>query len=76
MGCPLLYIGQGVKGQEAVLLLKEAGFNVEVKIVPRYHEVAIWCGLPVLFGLSGKFEGIEGIRIFIENATKLGYANR
>ncbi|MCI0557721.1 MAG: hypothetical protein MN733_04445, partial [Nitrososphaera sp.] len=55
---------------------KEAGFDFEIKEVPVSDNIAIMHGLPVLFGLSGKFEGLEGIQTFIENATILGYPRR
>lgn len=73
---PILYIGESADYQQIVALLEEAGFDVDVKVVPRYHHVAVRHGLPVLFGLSGRFEGIEGIGIFIENATMLGYGKQ
>ncbi|TAK07692.1 hypothetical protein EPO44_03710 [bacterium] len=73
---PVLYISRKIEEQKAVSLLKEAGFAVEVRIVPVYHPVAVTSGTPVLFGLSGKFEGMDGIRTFIENATLLGYRGR
>lgn len=70
---PVLYMGKEDRSQRALELLKQAGFDVDVRCIPVYHPVAVTSGTPVLFGLSNKFEGIEGVRIFIENATFLGY---
>jgi len=69
---PILYIGKGQDSKMAVTLLEQAGFQVEVKDAPNFYEIAY--GTPVLFGLSNRFEGLEGIQIFIENARILGYS--
>jgi hypothetical protein len=66
---PILYVGSGKDNEDALILLKEAGFEVEVKEAPSFYEIAY--GTPVLFALSNKFEGIDGIRVFIENARVL-----
>jgi hypothetical protein len=67
----ILFVGAGPDNRQAILLLEGAGFQVEVKNAPSFYEAAY--GTPVLFALSNRFEGIEGIRVFIENARILGY---
>jgi hypothetical protein len=67
---PILFVGSGKESEVALSLLREAGFEVEVKEAPSFYEVAY--GTPVLFALSNRFEGVEGIRVFIENARVLG----
>lgn len=69
---PILYVGKGQDSKMAVTLLERAGFEVEVHDAPNFYEIAY--GTPVLFGLSNRFEGLEGIQIFIANARILGYA--
>jgi hypothetical protein len=67
---PILFVGHGDDSKVALMLLNEAGFDIEVKEAPSFYEVAY--GTPVLFALSNRFEGVEGIRVFIENARLLG----
>jgi hypothetical protein len=67
---PILYVGSGKESEFALSLLREAGFEVEVKEAPSFFEIAY--GTPVLFALSNRFEGVEGVRVFIENARVLG----
>jgi len=69
---PILYVGRGEDSQIALSLLNAAGFQVEVKDAPSSYEVAY--GTPVLFALSNRFEGVEGVRVFIENARVLGHS--
>lgn len=71
-GRPILYVGCGKDDETARRLLERAGFHFEVKNAPSFYQVAY--GTPVLFALSNRFEGLEGIRIFIENARILGHA--
>jgi hypothetical protein len=68
---PILYVGKESESQVALSLLKSAGFSVQVKPAPGFYQVAY--GTPVLFALSNRFEGIEGIRVFLKNAEVLGY---
>ena len=68
----ILYIGKGPDSAIAISMLKDGGFDVEVKNAPNFYEVAF--GTPVLFALSNRFEGVEGIRVFIENARLLGHS--
>jgi len=70
-GHAVLYIGEEPESKDAVLMLDRAGFRVEVKPAPEAYQVAY--GTPVLFALSNRFEGVEGIRVFIKNAQMLGY---
>lgn len=67
---PILYIDEDTtpESQEAKQLLKSAGFDVDVKIAPSQYRAAY--GTPVLFGLFNRFEGLEGIQIFLKNATR------
>ena len=67
----VLYVGPENDSSLAQSLLTEGGFQVEVKCAPSYYEVAF--GTPVLFALSNRYEGVEGIRVFIENARLLGH---
>ncbi|MGB7497346.1 MAG: hypothetical protein WBQ61_12145 [Candidatus Acidiferrum sp.] len=66
---PILYIGNSSDSHVAQSLLVEGGFQVEVESAPIFYEVAF--GTPVFFALSNKFEGVEGVRVFIENARIL-----
>jgi hypothetical protein len=67
---PILYIDEDTtpESQEAMRMLKGAGFDPDVKIAPSQYRAAY--GTPVLFGLFNKFEGLEGIQIFLKNATR------
>ena len=67
---PILYIDKATtpESQEARQLLKSAGFDVDVKIAPSQYRAAY--GTPVLFGLFNRFEGLDGIRVFVKNATR------
>lgn len=67
----VLYVGNGEASQIAASMLKDAGFQYQIHEAPSYYEIAY--GTPVLFALSNRFEGLEGIRVFIENARVLGY---
>ena len=73
---PLLYVGGQAESEQAVTLLSNAGFEVGVRSIAISHPIAVQFGTPVLFGLSGKFEGLEGVRTFIANAQLLGYPAR
>jgi hypothetical protein len=66
---PVLYIDENTtqENQRAMQMLTDAGFAVDVKIAPSQYRAAY--GTPVLFGLFNKFEGLEGIQIFLKNAT-------
>ena len=66
---PTLYIDKDPtpESQQAKQLLENAGFVPEVKIAPSQYRAAY--GTPVLFGLFNKFEGVNGVRIFLENAS-------
>ena len=68
---PVLYIDEDTtpESQEAMRMLEDAGFDVDVRIAPIRYQAAY--GTPVLFGLHNKFEGLEGIQIFVKNATRL-----
>lgn len=64
----VLYVDDGDPiTNEALAMLREAGFEVRVKVAPTHYHAAY--SIPVLFGLFNKFEGLEGIRIFLQNAT-------
>ena len=68
---PILYIDENPTSQESVearQMLEGAGFTVDVKIAPSRYRAAY--GTPVLFGLFNKFEGLDGIRIFLKNASR------
>lgn len=69
---PVLYVGKESDSNVALTLLKDAGFWVDVKSAPSFYRIAY--GTPVLFALSNRFEGVEGVRVFIENARVLGYS--
>jgi hypothetical protein len=49
-------------------MLEGAGFAVNVKIAPSQYRAAY--AMPLLFGLFNRFEGLEGIKIFLKNATR------
>ena len=66
---PILYIDEKATSKKAVKMLKGAGFAVDVKIAPTYYRAA-YGAPPVLFALFNRFEGLEGIRIFLKNATR------
>lgn len=68
---PILYIDENPLSQDSVearQMLEGAGFTVDVKIAPSRYRAAY--GTPVLFGVFNKFEGVDGIRIFLKNATR------
>jgi hypothetical protein len=71
---PKLYVGHDAESERALVLLREAGFEVEVRTAPDHYRIAF--GTPVLFGLSNRYEGTGGILAFIENARILGYQNQ
>lgn len=66
---PILYIDENTpqENQTAMRRLKDAGFTFDVKIAPSQYKAAY--GTPVLFGLFNKFEGLQGIEIFLKNAA-------
>lgn len=72
---PTLYVANTnplpVACQAAIDLLDGAQCQYELKRVPIFHEMAIVHGLPSLTVSWGNFEGLSGIKIFIENATYL-----
>jgi hypothetical protein len=72
---PILYVDKKTtpESQEAKRLLESAGFAVDVKIAPSRYRAAY--GTPVLFGLFNKFEGLDGIRMFLKNATHSNNVN-
>jgi len=59
---PILYIDKLTtpESREARQLLARAGFDVDVRIAPRYYRAAY--GAPVLLGLFTRFQGLDGIR--------------
>ncbi len=64
---PVLYVtSEEPTSQQAITLLRDAGFEIEVRVAPSHYRAAY--GTPVLFGLFNRFEGVEGIRVFLENA--------
>jgi ribosomal protein S18 acetylase RimI-like enzyme len=66
---PVLYVTQEEPtSQQAIALLREAGFEIEIRVAPTYYRAAY--GTPVLFGLFNKFEGVEGVQIFLDNAKR------
>jgi hypothetical protein len=67
---PRLYIGNDSDAEAAKSLLSSAGFDVEVRQASSFQSIEYT--LPVLFAFSNRFEGLDGIRVFIENASKLG----
>jgi len=66
---PTLYVDDDATPEctQARELLESAGFVPEVKIAPSQYRAAY--GTPVLFGVYNKFEGVNGIRIFLQNAS-------
>jgi RNase H-fold protein (predicted Holliday junction resolvase) len=66
---PVLYIDDNPSSGEAQKMLRGAGFDPKVKKAPSGYRAAY--AMPVLFGLFNRFEGIEGIRIFLNNASGL-----
>jgi hypothetical protein len=72
---PILYVvDSDPTSQEAIEMLKNAGLQIDVRLAPSHYRAAY--ATPVLFGLYNRFEGIEGIRIFVENALPLHLKNR
>jgi hypothetical protein len=67
-----LYVGEDQASTEAEQLLHDAGFAPEIRRISAFHPRAMY-GTPVLFGLGNRFEGLDGIRIFLGNAALLGY---
>lgn len=66
---PVLYVTkEEPTSQQAIELLRDAGFEIEIRVAPTYYQAAY--GTPVLFGLFNKFEGVEGIQIFLDNAKR------
>lgn len=64
---PILYVTEKEPtSEQAIALLQSAGMEIDVRVAPSHYRAAY--GTPVLFGLFNKFEGVEGIRIFLENA--------
>ena len=70
---PTLYVADDQDSKQACDILREAGFSVDVRPIPLAY-LAVY-GAPVLFGLSTKFEGVTGVRVFIKNARVVGYQN-
>jgi hypothetical protein len=68
---PVLYVGRGDESQEAIKILNSAGFDFSIQNIRISDPIAVQFGTPVLFDQLGKFEGVEGVRVFIENATLL-----
>ena len=66
---PTLYVDNTTTPEclEAKQLLESAGFTPEIKIAPSQYRAAY--GTPVLFGVYNKFEGVNGVRIFLQNAS-------
>ncbi len=71
VSAPVLLIDSAKESQQARELLERAGISVHVRSVPAYHPAAVAHGLPLLFGLSGRFEGLLGVEVFIQNARML-----
>ena len=68
----VMYVDDDEASRQALKLLEAAGIEVEVRRA-RIDYKAIY-GTPVLFGLHNKFEGLQGIRAFIDNAQLLGFS--
>jgi hypothetical protein len=65
---PILYVDKDPGSDEAIAMLQQAGCDVRVRMAPTYYRAVY--GLPVLFGLFNKYEGLEGIRVFLENSMQ------
>ena len=65
---PVLYIDDDPGCDEAIAMLQRAGCTVCVKTAPTYYRAVY--ALPVLFGLFNKYEGLDGIRVFLENSMQ------
>ena len=70
LDCLTLYVGDDQESEEACAILASAGFRPDVAKVSPTHPRALY-GTPVLFGLGNRFDGLEGVRVFIENSTIL-----
>jgi hypothetical protein len=55
-----------------IILLFDAGFTPEIEHITPIHPLALY-GPPVLFGFGNRFDGIEGVRVFVDNAALLGF---
>ena len=67
-----LYVGEDEASTAAERMLNEAGFAPNIRRISAFHPRAMY-GTPILFGLGNRFEGLDGIRIFIGNAALLGH---
>ena len=66
---PVLYVAEkDPSTNEAIQMLERAGLRIHIKLAPIHYRAAY--RTPVLFGLFNRYEGIDGIRIFVENATQ------
>jgi len=65
----ILYFDDSSSSVEARKLLKGARIAVTERVAPSSYRAAY--RIPVLFGLFTKFEGLDGIRVFVANSTLL-----
>lgn len=67
-----LYVLEGdPNSEEAEKLLKNAGFDVTVKVAPIHYRAAY--GVPVLFSRFGISQGVNGVRRFAGNVRGVTY---
>jgi len=69
----VLYVGPDRESEQAVEILKKANVPVAVRQTASWSYYRVAYGTPVLFALSTRFEGVQGIHVFLENARVLGY---
>jgi hypothetical protein len=70
---PVLYVGNEKHSAKAIELLKQAHVAVEIRQASSSSVYRVAYGTPVLFALSNRYEGLEGVHVFLENARVLGY---
>lgn len=68
-----LYVGEDENSIAAERMLNDAGFAPDIKRISEFHPKAMY-GTPILFGLGNRFDGLDGIRVFMGNAALLGHA--
>ncbi|HEV7743417.1 MAG TPA: hypothetical protein VGO56_00340 [Pyrinomonadaceae bacterium] len=68
----ILYVDNSPSSTKAEKILKGAGVRYTVRVAPSAYRAAY--RTPVLFGLFNKFEGIEGIQIFVDNSRLLSHS--
>jgi hypothetical protein len=71
---PTIYVDEKPESKQAVEMLADAGIEVDIRAMPNTYRVA--SEPPVLFGMSNRYEGIEGVGVFVQNATLLGFQKR